>query len=309
MSAAKPDAACEDQASLAKRNLSQPVFTILQISDTHLSARIPRFNANWAAAARVIARESAPLVVHTGDAALDGPDHADDLAFAATLLSTGIGADGPRLRCVPGNHDVGDRAEAAPHQPATDRRVAAHAAVLGAASWVEDMPGWRLIGINSQVIGTGTAAEATQAAMLAEALLTAGTRRLALFLHKPAFLDEPDEPAAGYWTVPPGERGVLRPLLSHPNLRLVASGHLHVQRLRRRGAVMHAWAPATSFLVGPAILPDTRGGERRLGLLRHRFGVDAVETDIVPLAEAEPILLDPILHEVYPPAPAAAARR
>jgi alkaline phosphatase D len=285
------------------------VFTILQVSDTHLSARITRFNANWGEAARVIGRESAALVVHTGDASLDGADHEDDLAFAAGMLSAGLGPEGPRLRCVPGNHDVGDRPPAAPHQPTTDRRVAAYAAMLGAASWVEDMPGWRLIGLNSQVIGTGTAAEAAQAAMLGEATLTAGTRRLALFLHKPAFLDDPDEPAAGYWTVPPEERGALRPLLDHPNLRLVASGHLHVQRLRRRGAVMHAWAPATSFLVGPAIMPDPRGGERQLGLLRHRFGVDTVETDIVPLPEAEPILFDPIAHEIYPPAREAAPIR
>jgi alkaline phosphatase D len=281
------------------------VFTVLQVSDTHLSARVPLFNANWAAAARVVARESAALVVHTGDAALDGPDHEDDLAFAARTLAAGLGPEGPRLRCVPGNHDVGDRPDAAPHQPTTDRRVAAHAAVLGPTSWVEDMPGWRLIGLNSQVIGTGTAAEQAQAALLAEALLTAGTRRLAVFLHKPAFLDDPDEPAAGYWTVPPEERGALRPLLGHPNLRLVASGHLHVQRLSRRGAVLHAWAPATSFLVGPALMPDPRGGERRLGLLRHRFGVDHVECDVVPLPEAEPILLDPIAHEIYPPPRAA----
>lgn len=165
--------------------------------------------------------------------------------------------------------------------PTSRRRIAAHAAVLGPTFWVEDMPGWRLIGINSQVIGTATAAEQAQAALLAEALLTAGTRRLAVFLHKPAFLDGPDEPAAGYWTVPPEERG----------------------------AVLHARAPATSFLVGPALMPDPRGGERRLGVLRHRFGVDHVECDAVPLPEAEPILLDPIAHEIYPPPGAATPGR
>jgi alkaline phosphatase D len=283
------------------------VFTLLQISDTHLSPRLPRFNGNWAVAARVLAGHAADLIVHTGDVSLDGPDHVSDLNFAAASLRGGIGAAGPRLRCLPGNHDVGDRPAITPHQPTTDRRVAAHAAALGPACWVEDAPGWRLVGINTQVLGTGTAAEAAQAAMLGEITLTLGDRRLALFMHKPPFLAHADEPEAGYWTVPPEERGVLAPLLGHRQLRLVGSGHLHVQRLERRGVVMHAWSPATSFMVGPALMPDTHGGERRLGLLRHRFGPDAVETEAIDLPGAEPIVLDPIMHEIYPPPPASPA--
>ncbi len=276
------------------------MFTVLQISDTHLSQRVPRFNANWAIASRVVASQAVELIVHTGDAALDGPDHASDLGFAAAALRSGIGAEGPRLRCIPGNHDVGDRPVIAPHQPTTDKRVAAHAAALGPASWVEDPPGWRLIGINTQVLGTGTAAEEAQAGMLAEASLTLGERRLALFLHKPPFLHHASEPEAGYWTVPPGERSVLAPLLEHPQLRLVASGHLHVQRLARKGRVMHAWSAATSFMVGPALMPDTHGGERCLGVLRHRFTRDDVETEALPLPGTDPIVLDPIIDEIYP---------
>lgn len=283
------------------------MFTVLQISDTHLSQRVPRFNANWTLAARRLAGEAAELVVHTGDAALDGPDHVADLEFAAASLRSGIGAEGPRLRCVPGNHDVGDRPVIAPHQPTTDARIAAHAAFLGACSWIDDAPGWRLIGINTQVLGTGTAAEAAQAAMLAEAALTLGDRMLALFMHKPPFLDHPDEPEGGYWTVPPEERGALAPLLGHPRLRLVASGHLHVQRLIRRGRVMHAWSPATSFMVGPALMPDTHGGTRCLGLLRHRFGAEDVDTEPVAMPGAEPIVLDPIIDEIYPPSPSTTA--
>lgn len=282
------------------------MFTVLQISDTHLSARKPLFNANWDCAARTLSREAAALVVHTGDAALDGPDNEDDLAFAAARIGRRLGPETPRLRCVPGNHDVGEGPDPALLQPTTDALVAAHAAALGPACWVEDMLGWRLIGINTQVLGTGLSAEAAQARMLAETLLTLGERRLALFLHKPPFLDEPDEDTKSNWAVPPRDRVALAPLVGHPQLRLVASGHLHVQRLRRRGAVLHAWSPATSFIVGEAILPDTRGAERRLGLLRHRFRPDEVETDIVPLPEAEPILFDPIAAEVYPRSAAGA---
>lgn len=280
------------------------MFTVLQVSDTHLSPRIPRFNANWAVAARVLAAEAEGLIVHTGDAALDGPDHSEDLDFAARVMRAELGPEGPRLRCTPGNHDVGDHPDLVPRQPATDRRVASHAAALGPASWVEDAPGWRLVGLNTQVLGTGTAAEAAQDALVAEAVLTLGQRRLALFMHKPPFLEMPEEGAAGYWSVPPKERAALAPLLEHPNLRLVASGHLHLCRIVRRGRVVHAWSPATSFLVGPALMPDAHGGLRRLGLLRHRFGEDGVDTEAIWLPTAEPILLDPIVDEIYPRVPA-----
>lgn len=268
------------------------MFTILQLSDTHLSARMTQFNANWCSAARAIARESAALVIHTGDLALDGPDYPEDLHFSASALRAGLGPEGPRLRTVPGNHDVGEGRPGAARQPVTDRAVAAYAAAFGPAFWIEDMPGWRLVGLDTQALGAGTAAERAQQALIAEAALTLGTRRLALFLHKPPFLDDPDEESAGIWAVPAAERGALSPLLRHPNLRLVASGHLLVQRLQRRGPVLHAWGPATSFVVGHGLMADTRGAERRLGLLRHRFQPDHVETDIVPLPDAETIVLE-----------------
>ena len=276
------------------------MFSVVQISDSHVSPRVTRFNANWEAARALLPRLSPDLIVHTGDATLDGADSEADCATAAAGLT---GAPAP-VRVVPGNHDVGDLGAAA--QPPTAARIARHERHFGACVWIEDRPGWRLLGLNSQVIGAGDAPDLAQRAAIETAVATLGTRRLAVFLHKPMFLDAVEEGPVGYWAVPTDLRAPLRPLLEHPHLRLVASGHLHIARLRAHGPAAIAWCPATSFTLGTRLMADARGGERRLGAMRHVFREDSVETELVAIPGAEHLVLDDIIDEIYPPARTAA---
>lgn len=271
------------------------MFSVVQISDSHVSPRIRRFNANWQAAVTAVNRLSPDLVVHTGDATLDGADSDDDCAFAAR----GLAALAAPVRVVPGNHDVGDGGSRC--QPATQDRLARFERHFGPASWTEDRPGWRLIGLNSQAMGAGDGLAQGVTAAIAEALRSLGDRRLAVFLHKPALIEALEEGEVGYWAVPPAARGPLALLLTHPALRLVASGHLHVARLATHGPATLAWCPATGFLVGEKLLPDAKGGVRQLGLMRHVFRDDVVETEILPIPEAEPIEIDSFVDEIYPP--------
>lgn len=178
---------------------------------------------------------------------------------------------------------------------------------ISAPLWTEDRPGWRLIGLNSQVIGTGGDADRAQRTAIAEALATLGERRIAVFLHKPMLLDAIEEGPVGYWAVPPEARDAVRPLLGHRNLRLVASGHLHLWRLASHGPATLAWAPATSFTLGTRLMPEPRGAERQLGVMRHVFRADCVETEFLRIPGAEPLVLDDMVDEIYPPAPAAAS--
>jgi len=64
---------------------------------------------------------------------------------------------------VPGNHDVGEPAE---HTWAglavTDDRVAAFEATWGRSYWRRDQGGAVLIGLDSELMGSGPAREATQ---------------------------------------------------------------------------------------------------------------------------------------------------
>ena len=78
------------------------VLRIAQVSDAHLSPRVPAFEGNFDAVAQAV-RDAAPdLVLASGDLSLDGADHEDDLRHAFARHA----AIGPALLAIPGNHDV-----------------------------------------------------------------------------------------------------------------------------------------------------------------------------------------------------------
>lgn len=270
------------------------VFTLAQVSDTHLGAGTPLFRANFARVEAALDAARPDMVVATGDVSLDGADSDADLAYAAAAFGR---LPGP-VHAVPGNHDVGDHPERAPAQPVDDVRLDRFRRHMGPDRWVVDAGHWRLLGLNSQVMGAHAEAD-DQAALIADALATLDGRRLAVFIHKPFFAAEPDETLFDYWSVPPFARAPLRPILAHPALRLVASGHLHVHHEATRGPVRFAWAPSSAFVVAPegqAGLPGTRP----CGILLHRFGDDTVETTLVTPAGMEVPYFHEIQAEAYP---------
>ncbi len=144
-------------------------------------------------------------------------------------------------------------------------------------------------------MGTGHPEEVAQAAFIAEAAAQAGARRIALFLHKPVFVTEPDDPTFDYWSVPPHARASLAPLLDHPALRLVASGHLHVHHHAMRGQVAYAWAPPLSFVVRPEEQVGLPGA-RCTGALLHHLHEDHVETVLLSPEGMEM----PYIHDIRP---------
>ena len=270
------------------------MISILQLTDAHVSPRSDLFLGNLELVRRAVAESPPDLVVATGDLSLDGADREPDLALAAELHR----AFPAPLVALPGNHDVGSDARLMPRQPVDDARLARWRRHFGAGYELRDLPGWRVIGLNSEVMGTGHPEEAAQAAFIAEAARGTGARRIALFLHRPPFLQTMDE-AWNPWSVPPEGRAALVPLLSHPGLRLVASGHIHLHHEARRGAVAHVWAPALSFYCNPADQPGMPGG-RQPGALVHRLHADHVETVLVAPAGLEPVLIDDVRDRTYP---------
>jgi alkaline phosphatase D len=271
------------------------VTTILHVSDAHLSPRSPLFRANFARVARAAGEVGPDLCVATGDLSLDGADEEADLVFAAEAHR---GLPG-RVLALPGNHDIGSEARLMPRQPVDDARLARWRRHLGEGRFVHDVPGWRLVGLNSEVMGSGHAEEAAQAAFIAEAAAGAGDRRIALFLHKPPMLGKIEEPEWNPWSVPPGGRAAMAPLLQHPGLRLVASGHIHLHNETWRGRVAHAWAPALSFYCDPS---DQVGmaGARGPGALLHRLHADHVETITLAPPGMEPVMIEHVRDRTYP---------
>lgn len=266
---------------------------IVQVSDTHLSVAHGHFARNAELTAACLKELSPDLIVHTGDVSMDGAGDVNDLDLSARW-SAELPAE---MLAVPGNHDVGDHSLIRPDQPVTTERLAAWRRIVGADRWFRDIGDWRLVGINSMLLGTGHRDEAEQFEWLAAALQT--SRPVALFMHKPMCIDSLAEGPRGYWTVTPQPRARLRQLLQSADVRLIASGHLHIQRLAQIEGVAHVWGPAASFVVGSS--QEELGGERRLGLVEHTFTADAVRSRFLRPEGLEDLLIDPVQHVIYPP--------
>jgi 3',5'-cyclic AMP phosphodiesterase CpdA len=281
---------------------------ILHLSDTHLSPRTQYFRANNDAMLKVLEQAGHDLFIHTGDITLDGIRYPEDYALSRDLLT----ATGKEIRFLPGNHDVGDNPRLS--QPAAENgsaidaaRVARFGEVFGDDRWTIDRGAWRLIGIDSMLIGSGLPQEAAQNAWIAAALADLGSRHLALFSHQPFYIDTPDPLPLAYWTVDPEGREALRFLMDHPNLRLIASGHLHQQRARRHGGVRLEWCPSIAFTTGPALVPEM-GGTRQVGYLEHVLHDDGrVDSRPVFPPSWRNDHLEEMIAEVYPLAAAPQA--
>ncbi len=266
---------------------------IIQISDTHLSTVHSHFADNVAATTSWLAGMDADLVIHTGDLAMDGAAYASDLALGAQWMKE----TGRDIHAVPGNHDVGDHADIKPSQQVDDARLEQWRTLVGPDFWSLDRNGWRLIGLNAMLMGTGHREEARQLDWFAQVLETKAP--VAVFLHKPLFIEDPQEGPRGYWTVTPEPRAKLLALMKGADIRLVASGHLHIHHQYSHGHTQFVWGPASSFVVGGS--QEELGGHRLLGAMVHDFTDGAVTSSFVRPEGVEDRLIDPVGHIIYPP--------
>lgn len=230
---------------------------IIQFSDTHLREGQWRHQRGFSRAVRRAG--PADLAIITGDLSVDGADHLADLQSARTRFQ--------RLpypwRAIPGNHDIGEE-PASPRQaqPVNAVRLSRYAHVFGDGSFVEDLPGWRLIGLNIHLFGTGHSEEAAQWALLEEHVATRSQRRVGLFIHKPLFIKSPGEPENAYWAVDASARDrLLARAEGGKAIAFVSSGHLHQSLIREVGGVRHVWCPATansaSRMLAAGAMPGT----------------------------------------------------
>ncbi|NRP74667.1 3',5'-cyclic adenosine monophosphate phosphodiesterase CpdA [Ensifer psoraleae] len=265
---------------------------IVQISDTHLSPSKTHFNDNWEPVARWIETTGADLVIHTGDLTIDGADHEEDILFSMELMRK---LPVPVL-IVPGNHDVG-------HLPGSDQPVDADRLVrwrtlVGPDYWVCDHGTWRLIGLNSLLLGFENAEEEKQFQWLEQALANRDGRRVAIFAHKPLFVDDPMEGDTGYWSVTPKQRRRLYELMAEHDVALHASGHLHWAWQGHHEGTDLVWGPPTSFIIDT--LEREMPGERLVGAVLHHLGDEWIDSKIVALPGLTSYFIDHVIDEVYP---------
>jgi 3',5'-cyclic AMP phosphodiesterase CpdA len=271
-----------------------PEFRLTQISDTHLARRLTELTDNFHRLCEYIDATRPDLVVNSGDIAFDSPTSPGDLEFARSLHD----AVPVSCRFLPGNHDIGDNPTQigpVPKQVSEHYRQA-YLSLFGEDRWRFEAAGWCFIGLNSLVMNSGLASEAEQFNWLAAELAAAHGKPVALFLHKPLFLNTPDDPeleATSFRYVPQPARQRLIEMLRAADLRLVASGHVHQRRDFTFARVRHVWAPSAAF-----ILSDTRQqriGIKAVGLVEYRFQPDSFEVRHVRAPGQADVDLDELL--------------
>jgi 3',5'-cyclic AMP phosphodiesterase CpdA len=276
-----------------------PEFRLIQISDTHLGRRLSQLTHNFHQVGEYIDAKRPDLVINSGDLSFDGPTNRDDLEFAKTLHDA-LPVD---CRYLPGNHDVGDNPTQigpSPPQPVTEQSLVVYLSIFGEDRWRFEAAGWCFIGLNSLVMNTGLASDAEQFDWLASQLSSANGKPLALFLHKPLYLNAPDDPelaATSIRYVPMPARSRLVEMFGAVDLRLVASGHVHQRRDFTFGHIRHIWAPSTGF-----VIPDAKQeviGTKEIGLVEYRFQPDGFEVRHVRAPAPIDVDLESLIGAAY----------
>ena len=245
------------------------------VSDSHFSDRTPEADRNWTAVLRHVGSLRPDLVVHVGDVTVDGAHHPAELGLARQRLDE----IPTSWRVVPGNHDVGDNPTGeAGDDDVTSGRVAEWVRVFGADHWLAELGAWRLLGVDAQLFGSGTAEEDDQWAFLEDGLRD--ERRTVLVTHKPLTADD-DEMATAppYRFLPPPARTRLTELCRAGGVELVLSGHVHQQRRLEAAGLCHHWVTTTW-----AVLPDwlqAPVGVKRCGILELALPSDGAGPEAV----------------------------
>jgi 3',5'-cyclic AMP phosphodiesterase CpdA len=252
-------------------------FRLTQISDTHLARRFSRLTANFEALSDCIDTTRPDLVLNTGDMAFDAPTSPGDLEFARSLHD----ALPVPCRYLPGNHDIGDnptQTTPRPSHPFNEKDRQAFITAFGDDRWRFDAAGWCFVGLNSLVMNSGLVSEAEQFDWLASELASTRGKPVALFLHKPLYLNVPEDPeieTSAIRYVPPAPRRRLLEMLRGVDLRLVASGHVHQRRDYSYRGLRHIWSPSAGFIISDA--RQERIALKETGLVEYRFAPDSFE--------------------------------
>lgn len=264
---------------------------IVQITDSHLSPAKSHFNSNWSPLVAWVEQQKPDIIIHTGDLTVDGADVETDLIFCRDRIAE---LPAPVLS-LPGNHDIGHLPGS--HQPVNPLRLARWRTHFGPDYWAKDFGDWRIIGLNSLIIGADSTEEEEQFQWLEAELNNSDGKPVAVFAHKPVFVDAPNEGDTGYWGISPAPRQRLYDLFKAHNVKLHASGHLHRAWSGDAFGTNYVWAPAAAFIVGP--MERDLPGERILGAAIHELG-ETVTSEIVRIEELTPYVIDDVVHEVYP---------
>jgi 3',5'-cyclic AMP phosphodiesterase CpdA len=255
---------------------------LVQVADLHLGAGQEHHLDNWRKVLAWVGRERPDLVVVNGDLVMGDPDEEVDHAFARAQIDR----LGVPVRMLPGNHDVGDNVTSGKMpQRVNAERMARYRRHYGEDHFSFSAAGWGFIGVNAQLFGSaGLAEEADQWSFIERGLAEHSGNPVALFMHKPLFLDHPTEsdstdPSISQSCLDRTSRSRLLELCRAHGVSLISCGHKHQTRAFSLDGIYHLWAPSTACVNGaPSAL---HWGTREVGFVDYRFRPDGFDHRIV----------------------------
>lgn len=218
---------------------------LVQISDTHLSRTHAYFYENWSVLLDDLQGQTIDFIVHSGDVSFNGAHTEVDLAFAREQMER-LPA---RWRAIPGNHDIGEApAFSRLNQPVETERISRWERHFGHRWWAEDLAGWRLIGLDTSLMGSGLADERVQFEFLQDALSTRRERQAMVFTHMPPFVHDFHNAEFTTSCIPHPARIEFLEACAEARVKVIACGHLHIHHTANYRDVQIVWAPTTAMV-------------------------------------------------------------
>jgi 3',5'-cyclic AMP phosphodiesterase CpdA len=232
-----------------------PLFRFALLSDTHLNPDDETSSSPWRAnrlanrrAAAIVAminRLQPDFVLHLGDVVHPVPGQPGFLPSVARFRAI-FGPLAAPIRCLPGNHDIGDKPTAwMPAPVIAPAALEAYRAALGPDRDSFDHRGCRFVLLNAMLLNSALPDEAVQWAWLETQLAERCGLRAFVFLHYPPFLLHQDEPEHYDNIAEPG-RSRLLALLRRHRVEAVFSGHVHTIFMSHLAGTDFHVLPATS---------------------------------------------------------------
>jgi 3',5'-cyclic AMP phosphodiesterase CpdA len=255
---------------------------LIHVADLHLGAGQDHHLDNWRKVVEWARRERPGMAIVNGDLVMNDPDDDADHAFArAEVERLGIAC-----RFLPGNHDIGDNVLFGKMAKRVDaERIARFRHRYGEDRWAFTAAGWGFVGFNAQLFGSGgLPAESEQWSWLEKSLAELAGKSIALFTHKPLFLDHPgepdqDDPTLRQSCLDLASRIRLLELARRHGVKLICTGHKHQTRTFSLDGIYHFWGPSTACVNGaPTAL---HWGTREVGFIDFHFRPGSFEHRVV----------------------------
>jgi|GEM_PF-6175137 len=201
---------------------------ILFLADPHLGDDKPGHQASFEEILSKAAQRPIEQVVILGDVTQDGKVREDYFDYARRQIAR----FGKPVLCIPGNHEEGYNASRKAWDPQVKPEyLPRFARYFNAMPWTTQVGDVRVIGIDSQILGSGFPEEKHQENWLVKQLQQAKAESVKsmVVMHTPLFVDAPDasDDPHDYWAVPHADRAAMLDILTKHGVDLLLAGHVH----------------------------------------------------------------------------------